>query len=98
MFLSGRTPCSRFRPGRRPWRRPRFIRGVIRVPSEAALDIPLFARGDDGPGDESAWRAEGGEADTARPVGYAWAGWTAVQLGFLGRLLRDRRGDRPRGG
>src|ERR1700744_4644286 len=84
-----RTLRSRLHLAAPPWRRPRSIPGDIRVPSEAAMDIPVFARGDDGPADNAAWRAESGEADPARPVGYAWTGWTAVQLDRLGRLLRD---------
>ena len=52
------------------------------------MDIPLFASGDDGPVDHPSGRTNPGAESVAGPAGYAWAGWTSVQLGLLGRLLR----------
>ncbi len=56
------------------------------------MDIPLFAPGDDGPGDhpvdELTQRAEG----VTRPAGDTWTGWTSVQLAILGQIPPRARG------
>ncbi len=55
------------------------------------MDIPLFARGDDGPGDHPSGRTDPRAEGVTRPAGDPWVGWTSLQLSLLAGCIRATR-------